>query len=96
MCIRDRYAAVYARPRGYAYAVCLKAGGGPIGYINVEMDDSYDFGYALQRPFWGQGLVTEAGRAVVELSLIHIGRGRGPLLFRRRERVPCGRGSVLF
>ena len=41
-------------------------GGGPIGYINVEMDDSYDFGYALQRPFWGQGLVTEAGRAVVE------------------------------
>ena len=43
----ERYAAVYARPRGYAYAVCLKAGGGPIGYINVEMDDSYDFGYAL-------------------------------------------------
>lgn len=62
----ERYAAVYARPRGYAYAVCLKAGGGPIGYIKVEMDDSYDFGYALQRPFWGQGLVTEAGRAVVE------------------------------
>lgn len=62
----ERYAAVYARPRGYAYAVCLKAGGGPIGYIEVEMDNSYDFGYALQRPFWGQGLVTEAGRAVVE------------------------------
>ncbi len=41
--------------RGYAYAVCLKAGGGPIGYIKVEMDDSYDFGYALQRPFWGAG-----------------------------------------
>ena len=32
----ERYAAVYARPRGYAYAVCLKAGGGPIGYIKVE------------------------------------------------------------
>ena len=60
----ERYAAVYARPRGYAYAVCLKAGGGPIGYINVEMDDSYDFGYALQRRSGGRDLSRRpAGRS---------------------------------
>ena len=30
------------------------------------MDDSYDFGYALRKEFWHRGIVTEAGRAVIE------------------------------
>ena len=31
----ERYAPIYAQPRGYAYAICLKAHNVPIGYINV-------------------------------------------------------------
>lgn len=30
------------------------------------MDDSHDLGYGLQRRFWRQGIVTEAGQAVIE------------------------------
>lgn len=37
----------------------------PIGYVNVAMDDSHDFGYGLRKEFWHRGIVTEAGKAVV-------------------------------
>ena len=29
-------------------------------------DDSHDLGYGLRREFWRRGLVTEAGRAVID------------------------------
>ena len=61
----ERYAAKYARPRAYAYAICLK-GGGPVGYINVDTEEPYDLGYGLLREFWHRGIVTEAARAVIE------------------------------
>ena len=61
----ERYAAKYARPRAYAYAICLK-GGGPIGYINVGTEEPYDLGYGLRKEFWHKGIVTEAGKAVIE------------------------------
>ena len=38
----------------------------PIGYIHVEGQDSCDLGYGLKREYWRQGIVTEAGRAVLE------------------------------
>lgn len=38
----------------------------PIGYINVSTDDSHDLGYGLSKKFWRQGIVTEAGIAVIE------------------------------
>ncbi len=59
------YAANYAKAQAYAYAICLKEDNYPIGYIKVSMDDSYDFGYGLRREFWHQGVVTEAGKAVI-------------------------------
>ena len=62
----ERYAPIYAQPRGYAYAICLKERNTPIGYINVAMDEHHDFGYGLRKEFWHQGIVTEAARAVVE------------------------------
>lgn len=62
----SRCAAVYRAPRGCHYAICLKSGGGPIGYIHVSMDGSHDLGYGLQRRFWRKGIVTEAGQAVIE------------------------------
>ena len=48
------------------YAICLKQDDYPVGYIKMDMDDSHDFGYALRREFWGRGIVTEAGAALVE------------------------------
>jgi len=51
----------------YTYAICLQENDEPIGYIKVEMDDSYDFGYALRKEFWHKGIVTEACKAFIEL-----------------------------
>lgn len=60
-----RYAAEYAKPQAYAYAICLKRDDCPIGYMKVDMEEGHDFGYGLQKRFWRQGIVTEAGRAVI-------------------------------
>ncbi len=62
----ERYALKYAKPQGYAYAICLKEDNFPIGYIKVDMEEHHDFGYGLRKEFWHKGIVTEAGRAVVE------------------------------
>ena len=32
----DRYASLYAEPQAYAYAICLKRGNRPIGYVKVD------------------------------------------------------------
>ena len=61
-----RYAAKYAQPQSYAYAICLKEYNFPIGYIKVDMEEHHDFGYGLRREFWHRGIVTEAGKIVVE------------------------------
>ena len=60
------YALQYAKPQGYAYAICLKEDDIPIGYIKVDMEENHDFGYGLRKEFWHRGIVTEAGKAVVE------------------------------
>lgn len=62
----ERYVVDYAKPNGYRYAICLKTDNVPIGYINVSVDDSHDFGYGLRKEFWHQGIVSEASKAVVE------------------------------
>lgn len=49
----------------YNLAICLKDNY-PIGYIKTDMDDSYDFGYALRKEFWHKGIVTEAGKVFIE------------------------------
>ncbi len=59
------YAAEYAKPQAYAYAICLKGSNIPVGYIKTDMDDGHDLGYGLQKEFWHQGIATEAGIAVV-------------------------------
>ena len=63
---QERYASQYAGGNGRHYAVCLKTDNIPIGYVNVSGDDSRDFGYGLLKEFWGQGIITEAGRAALE------------------------------
>lgn len=50
----------------YSYAICLKEDNSPIGYIKADIDESHDFGYALRKELWHKGIVTEAGRALLE------------------------------
>ncbi|EQF26925.1 acetyltransferase domain protein [Clostridioides difficile CD160] len=61
-----KYVEAYKKSHGYNYAICLKNGNIPIGYVNVSMDDNHDFGYGLCKEFWHKGIVTEASKAVVE------------------------------
>ena len=61
----EKYMAKYKQPQAYAYAICLKEDDYPIGYIKVDMEEHHDFGYGLRKEFWHQGIVTEAGKAVV-------------------------------
>lgn len=62
----ERYAAKYAEPQAYAYAICLESDNYPIGYIKVDISDSYDLGYGLRKEFWHKGIVSEAAKAVAE------------------------------
>ena len=51
----------------YHYAICLKDDNKVIGYIHVSGDDRHDFGYALRKEFWHQGIISEAAKAFVEM-----------------------------
>ena len=62
----EKYASKYAQPQAYAYAICLKKDNYPIGYMKVDMEEHHDFGYGLRKEFWHKGIVTEAGKAVIE------------------------------
>lgn len=48
------------------YVVTPKDDDHMIGYVNVSGLDSYDFGYALRKAYWHQGIVSEAAQAVLE------------------------------
>lgn len=56
----ENFVSVYAKPQGYAYAICLKSDGIPIGYIHVSTGESHDLGYGLRREFWHRGIAAEA------------------------------------
>lgn len=64
--IQKQYLDTYQEPFGYRYAVCLKTDHIPIGYVQVSSSESHDFGYGLRKDFWHKGIITAAGRAVVE------------------------------
>lgn len=50
----------------FAFALCLKENNQVIGYMKVDQDDSYDFGYGLDQKYWHQSYVSEAGEALIE------------------------------
>ena len=62
----ERCVTHYALPRAYYYAICLKEDDRPIGYIKISPKEPHDFGYVLRKEFWHRGIVTEAGRAIIE------------------------------
>ena len=64
--LNTRYLETYMSQEGYNYAICLKTDDIPIGYINVSTDESHDLGYGLRKNFSHKGIVTEAGKAILE------------------------------
>lgn len=63
---QERFANMYTRECGYDYAICLREDNYPVGYINVSTSAAHDLGYGLRKEFWHRGIVTEAGRVVIE------------------------------
>ena len=64
------------------YAVCLKENGKPIGSVGLhrndlaERDDEYELGYWIGKPFWGQGLISEASRELLRYAFEDLGMNR--------------------
>ena len=63
------------------YAVCLKDGN-PIGSIGLHLngstdmtdrDDECELGYWIGKPYWGQGLIPEASRALLRYAFEELG-----------------------
>lgn len=53
-----------------SWAITLKSNGRLIGMVAVRPNGfKHDIGYVLARPQWGRGIMTEAARSVVDLSL---------------------------
>ena len=56
--------------RGFRYEICLKGSDSPIGSIVLRPEGpKVNFGYVLAKSFWGQGLMTEALKHLVDWSL---------------------------
>ena len=78
---REIIRTVFALPE--TYAVCLKDGT-PIGSIGLKLkgstdmtdrEDECELGYWIGKPFWGQGLIPEAARAVLRHAFEELGMG---------------------
>ena len=72
-----------------AYALCLRENGRAIGAIELKLkghtdltdrDDECELGYWMGKPFWGQGLMPEAARALLRHAFEDLGM----------EKVWCG------
>lgn len=63
---QERYASIYQKEQGYAYAICFKKNNTPIGYINIDLDESHDLGYGLKKEYWHQGIVSEAVKSIIQ------------------------------
>lgn len=86
-----RYASVYTRPGGYAYAICLKEDNFPIGYIKVDMEEGHDLGYGLRREYWNRGIATEAAKAVID----RVKKDGMPYITATHDRNNPGSGRVM-
>ena len=76
---RDIIRTVFSAPE--TYAVCLKDGS-PIGSIGLKLngstdmtdrDDECELGYWIGKPFWGQGMIPEASRALLRHAFENLG-----------------------
>lgn len=44
----------------------VKKNNTPIGYINIDLDESHDLGYGLKKEYWHQGIVSEAVKSIIQ------------------------------
>ena len=64
------------------FAVCLKDDGKPIGSVGLhrndlaELEDEYELGYWIGKPFWGKGLIPEASREILRYAFEDLGMKR--------------------
>ena len=66
----DLFAAQDLKPHFYSRTLLTDEGGRPLGVIELRPSGHRaEIGYVLGRAWWGQGLMTEAARAVVEWGL---------------------------
>ena len=67
-------------PRFYQWAIELKSLGEPIGSIAVahldEKTESAELGWCIGRVWWGQGVMPEAGKAVIAYLFERVGFNR--------------------
>ena len=70
----------YANPDFYQWAVVLKSIGEPIGSLSVvkyeEKTASAAIGWCIGKRWWGQGIMPEAARAVLQYLFTEIGFNR--------------------
>ena len=68
-----------------SYVICKKEDGRVIGAIALSMngdsrlaegEDEGELGYWIGKPFWGQGLVTEASEALLRRAFTELGMRR--------------------
>ena len=75
--ILDLWVPQYQDDTFYQWAIEWKEIGEPIGSISVvNMDDrvdSVEIGFCIGKPWWGQGIMTEAFRAVIDYLFGQVG-----------------------
>ncbi len=76
----DKWLGAYDRPNRYSWAIQLKASGEVIGrFFGMNPDDDIsqiELAYELGRAWWGQGLMTEAVKVVIDYFFNEIGFNR--------------------
>ena len=76
----DTVVVKYDRPDYYGWVIVLKSFDQPIGSIDVwRTDDEIEageLGYCLGRRWWGQGIMPEAARAVLDYLFREVGMNR--------------------
>lgn len=80
----------YKDTSDYKYAICLKENNIPIGYINISSNESYDLGYGLLKEYWGNGIVLEACKILLESV-----KDRIPYITATHDRENIRSGNVM-
>lgn len=68
---QERFASFYTRREGFRYTICVNETNQAIGYMVLGLDAGYDLGYCLRKEYWGTGITTEAGQAVITQAVRH-------------------------
>ena len=68
---QERYASIYQKKQRYAYAICLKENNLPIGYVNINLDESHDLGYGLKKNIGIKALSAKQLTSKKRWTLLH-------------------------